>query len=396
MAAVLLSVVMADAVVDWALLRSRIDMLGSWRQASVLAGLVLAWAIVAGRALRPVWRLRTLGFLVRQPLGYWQWASFVYPALCPALIVVLGIAWLVPQQVHWLLHYVGILGLASPIVLGASFRRWDFMRVVAIGTFVFFVFLLAYSTYPATALLAFPLIAVAMPYSVEPVRRQIVSVERRANRRLSRTGIVAAIMWRDLLYLSRKQIRRLLGLASLVAFCASMMLAFRINGEQAGRDALLSACLFFTVSVTTVFEILEALKTGMGKELARRRWPITRSQRILALIALVSVLVGPGAVTILIMASSMGIANVVAYMLFVGVTVSVSVGLFSRSLTSQSSANGTYLLFLVSHMILLLALDQFGYVLLSAAILPLGAWLALQGIERFTVIVERVSDGQPA
>lgn len=387
---------MADAIVDWGTLRARIGSMAPWRTAALLSALVLAWSLVAGRAFRPIWHQPVIAYLIRQPLSQWRWVAYLTPSLALGLIPVAGIAWLAPQGVTDIAQYLGHLTLAWPVLLGASFvGRSAYVNVFS-ATLVFFAVILAGLYLPSTAYVA-PLLAIAqMRLAVTGVRRQAVHVRRPVYAPLSGSGIVATIVRRDFRLLARTERERLLGLVSFTILPALMMLAFRINGEQEGREALLSACLLFTVAAATLYEILEAMKKGLGKEIMRRRWPVTTRQRALALISLIGLLVGPAAVLILLSASTMGAMHALVYALFVALLITFTADLFAQLLVAQRSANGLYLLLITLHMVALLALPEWVYGLLAAALIALAFVSIGRGFDRFTSITERISIGRLA
>ena len=65
----MLAVSAADASTNWEALRLHMSTLPPPVRTCVFVGLISSWCLVAGRALRPVWRDKTIPFLVRQPLG---------------------------------------------------------------------------------------------------------------------------------------------------------------------------------------------------------------------------------------------------------------------------------------------------------------------------------------
>jgi hypothetical protein len=393
---ILLAVTMADAIVDWGTLRGRIESMAPWRTAALLAALVLVWCLGAGRALRPIWHQPVIACLIRQPLSPWRWVAYLTPSLALGLIPVAAIAWLAPQGVSGIAHYPGYLILAWPVLLGASFAGSDAWLTVFSATLVFFALVLAGLYLPLTAYAA-PLVGIAqMRLAVTGIRRQAIHVNRPVYAPLSGSGIVATIARRDFRLLARTERERLLGLGLLTTLSAGMMLAFRINGGQEGREALLSACLLFTVAATTLYEILEAMKKGLGKEIMRRRWPVTTRQRAVALISLIGLLVGPAAVLILLSASTMGALHALVYLLFVAFLIAFTAGLFARLLVAQRSANGLYLLSITLHMVALLALPEWAYGLLAAALIA-SAFISIgRSFDRFTSITERISIGRLA
>lgn len=389
--AILLSAYMADAVVDWSVLRDRLASLSEWREAALVTALIAGWSLIAGKALQPVWRQPFLAFLVRQPLGAWQWVGYLVPSVAVGLLPVAGIAWLAPVHANGLAHYLCLLLLAWPILIGASFRRGDFLRVCGAGTLFCFFGLLASAALPGAVYGVLIIAILAMRLPMAPIARQITSVVYGVYSPLSGSGVIATIVRRDLRYLVRCQVRQIVLHWSVGLVCALGMLAFRINGELTGREALEFACLFYSVSIYVVYEILEALKAGLGKEIMRRRWPVTDNQRALSLLALIACLVGPGAALILAGAATMGPVNALVYLLFFGVTVVGSATLLGRMLIVRRSANGLFLLLLAGHFVALKALPAPIYVLLALVFLPIGFRAVARGFDRFTWITERLS-----
>jgi hypothetical protein len=394
--AILLFVAMADANVRWTALRERIADASPLQRATLFTVLVVGWSIVAGRALRPVWRQPIIAFLVRQPLSDRQWAMNVFPSICVALIPVACAWWLAPRSTDWLIHYVGFAALATPVVLGASYSGWDSLLPAGAGALTFFVLAWVYAYSSLAAYAALILAPVLTALATRPIRRQIAAVNRAVYAPLSGSGVVLTIVRRDLRYLLRCERKSLVGLAALGGVCALLMLAFRINGKQQDREALLSACLFLSVSATPLYEILETLKTGLGKEIMRHRWPVTYRQRSWALLTLVAVLMSPAATAILLFGSSMGALGAAQYLLFVAATVTVSATLFGGFLLVQRSANGLFLLLLTGHMVAILALPSAVYGLAALVVIPMGFWLTAGGFSRFTSVTERVSIDQLA
>ena len=389
--AVLLSAYMADAVVDWYALRARVAALPGWHQSALITALILGWGLIAGKALQPVWRQPFLAFLVRQPLRAWRWVGYLFPSVAIGLIPVAALAWLAPARAFGLVHYLCIIALACPIVIGASFRRLDFVLVTGAGVLVSLVGLLAYAYVPAAAYVTLLIAIIVMPYSVTPIPRQVTSVIHGVYAPLSGSGIRVTILRRDLRYLMRRQFKPLLVHWFIGLICILLMLAFRINGEQVGREALIFACLFFSVSIYAFYEILETLKSGLGKEIMRRRWPVTHTQRAFALLGLIVVLAGPQALLILLAASTMGPVNALVFVSFVGVTIVFSGMLFGQMLFAQRSANGLFLLLLTGHAVSMLVLAPWLYVLLAVVFAPVGFMAAARGFERFTLVTERLS-----
>lgn len=393
---VLLLVTMADAMTNWTALKAALESAAPWRTSTLMTGLILGWSLTAGRAFAPVWRQPVIAFLVRAPLRHLQWVALLSPSLALGLIPVAGIAWLAPRHVIGIVHYFDYLALAWPIVLGASYLGRDALLIVLASAVLLFGATLATLYYPAAAY-AVPLVALAqMSLAVTPVRRQVARVNKRLKGSLAGSGIIATIVRRDLRYLLRKQRKKLSSLGLYVIVCALLMLAFRINGAQQGPDALLSACILFTIAASPAYEILEAMKNALGKELMRRRWPVSIRQRSLALIVLVAAITGPGAVLILLAGSVMGPAHALVYVLFIACFIAFTTALFSHLLVTRRSANGLYLLLITLHMVAFLVLPEWVYALLTIAILPPAFVATMRGLDRFTSTTELISIGRVA
>ncbi len=84
----LLAVSAADAGTNWEAQRLQMSTLPPAVRTPLFVGLICSWCLVAGRALRPVWRDKTLPFLVRQPMGPWELSARLLPSLSVALIPV--------------------------------------------------------------------------------------------------------------------------------------------------------------------------------------------------------------------------------------------------------------------------------------------------------------------
>ncbi|MGD8339981.1 MAG: hypothetical protein PVH89_04320 [Gammaproteobacteria bacterium] len=394
--ALLLSIGMADAATDWGLLRSRVAALPAWEFAALCTSLMLAWSMVSGRAFRGIWLDPFMAFLVRQPLEPRHWVVYLSPSIAVALVPIAGIAWLAPHDTAWPVHYLGFFLLAWPLVVGSSFKVRDAILPLGIGTLTCFLALLAYAFVPALWYGVLVPAGLSIGLSVTPIRRQIAQINRARYSPLSGSGIIATIARRDLRYLLRTQKKQLIALGILGALCSLLMLAFRINGSQAGHDALLSACTLYSVSIYTVYEILELLKQGLGKELMRRRWPVTHSQRAQALALVNLLLVAPSATLVLICGATMGAVNAVVFVLFVATTIALASGLLCHSLLIRSSANGLFLLGITGNAVAILALPAWAYAVLAVAVTPVAYAIMTRGLNRFSLVTERISIDQLA
>jgi hypothetical protein len=330
-------------------------------------------------------------FLCRQPLGAWRLAGLLIPSVGIGLVPVVGLAWLAPHYAQAVLHYAAFAALGLPLLLASSFTGRGRAVAVALTALGLFGFYLAYCFVPLSAVAAVALAATLTRFTVRECLRQIVHVERPVYAKLTAPNVIATLMRRDLRCLFRCHGKNLVGLGLTSALSALMTLAFRINGEQQGHELLLSAALFLTIALYGLYEILEALKASLGKELARRRWPITAGQRAWSLLGLLAVLAGPAAVLIALAGSRMGVAGSIVYVVFALVHISVTGALFSMRLLARESANGFYLLLVTGHVIVLLALSPGWYLALGLVWLPLGFRLMTRGLERFTSTTERIS-----
>jgi hypothetical protein len=388
---VLLSVGMADATVDWTALRGRIDSVAPWQSAALLTALVGAWCFIAGRTLRGLWHRPFVAFLVRQPLSRWQWVVYLGPSLGIGLLPVAGIWWLAPGGANELVHYLGFVALAWPIMLGAACAGVAALVLWLAATLTFYVLVWLYSYTPIAAYGALLLAIAEMSVSAAPIRRQVALINRSVYSPLSGSGVIMTIIRRDLRYLFRTQRTKLAGMPLWALACSLLMLAFRVNGGQEGREALLSAGILVSFSVSPLYEILETLKVGLGREIMRRRWPVSHAQRTWALLGLIALLVAPSAIPIGLFGATMGAANVLVYLLFVGTVVTLSAALFSRLLVTRTSANGLFLLLITGHAVSLIALPGWTYALLALACTPAGLSLAARGLSKFTSVAERTS-----
>src|SRR4051812_17437889 len=76
----------ADASTDWTAARRQINALAPAAKTALFVALICTWCLMAGGALRPVWRHPTIPFLVRQPIGPGEWGLRLLPSLSVALV----------------------------------------------------------------------------------------------------------------------------------------------------------------------------------------------------------------------------------------------------------------------------------------------------------------------
>src|SRR6266571_1643185 len=101
----------ADASTNWQAARRQVTHFSPWAKTAILVGLIAAWSLMAGRALRPVWRQQAISFLLRQPLSSWEWTVRTLPSLSIALVPVAAIWWMDSYGANPLPHYLGFVGL---------------------------------------------------------------------------------------------------------------------------------------------------------------------------------------------------------------------------------------------------------------------------------------------
>ncbi len=392
----LLLVAFADAITDWTALRQQVEALTPWGKTAMFGVLFLVWSLAGGHALRPIWRLPMIAFLVRQPLTRWQWVAGLLPSLGIAFVPVIAIWWLAPHYANSVIHYLGFVGLAWPIILGASYQTPSSIFVTGAGTISLSILVLAYCYYPFVAYVALLVTIVQLPASVALIPRQITQINKQNSAHLSSTGVIAALVRRDLRCLRRVEWRSLVTLVLFSAGAPLMMLAFRVNGAMEGREAFLTACVLFSLAASTIYESLEKMKVRLGKEIMRHRWPVTYSQRGWALIRLIAVLVGPSAVLVGLSGSTMGGYNLLLFFLFVIVTITLCVALFSRLLGVTSTSIGLYLLLITLHGGMVFLLPAWGYAIVAIPAVFINFRLMTSGLRKFSINIERTTLDQLA
>jgi hypothetical protein len=380
---ILLVVAMLDATVDWGQVRQQIAAQPPWLAATSLTGLMLAWSIVAGRALTTVWQARVMRFLVRQPLTRVQWVLYLAPSLALAFVPVAAIWWLGPRLVSPFVHYVAFTGLAWPIIFGASGTRPIAWGLAGMGALALALLMFGYLHAPAIAYLAIVVTLAELPLGVTLIRGEISPPSARISAHLSDRHAVVVVVRRDLRGLVRNDAKRLLGALGVALVAALLMLAFRSNGEVAGRAAFDIACVLVTVAASPIYELLEAIKRRLGREIMRRRWPITVPQRARALVALSGGLVGPGVLLIAAPGSTMGVGYLLLFALAACAIALLAAGFFAIRLVAQRSDIGWFYLILLCHTLLVMFLPVAVYVPLAVAIIGSSALLVTRGLRAF-------------
>ncbi len=352
----LLAVSSLDPIIDWTALREQLATRDPWQVTLIFTMLIVFWSITAGRALRPVWRQPTIAFLVRQPISHWYWVRYLLPSLWIAFLPVVGIWWLAPHYAHPVLHYSGFIGLSWTIFLGASFRGLAAVKFIAIGTAAMATLIFGYALHPGVAYLAIIVTILLLPFSITGIRDQLVQSGKINPGHLASMQPIIAIVRRDLLCLWRLERKSLFGLVLPGVVVALMMFALRVNGQVAGRDAFFFACGFLSFAVIPTYEVLTRLKTRLGAELMRQRWPVNHGDRGIALLCVMCVLTGPNIIALAGLGSTMGWAYGLLFLLFAANTIVSLTALFARTLVVGTPMLGWGLWLIFIHAILAMSL----------------------------------------
>lgn len=391
-----LCVTFLDASADWAESRRVIANLSPWQQAIVFSVLIGGWSVQAGRALRPAWRNRTVAFLVRQPIGRIRWAVGLLPSLSIAFVPVAAIWWLAPHRAGAVVHHLAFVGLAWPLILGASYRGARGFVLMAAATLSLAVMVYVYAYAAWWAYLAMLVSVVQLPLGTAWIPRQVAPAHERVTGRLAGSGAIVTLLRRDLRCAFRSGLKPFLNLAVLGFVAAAMMFAFRVNGGVEGREALLAACVLFSIGAAPAYEILERMKSLLGEEVMRRRWPVTFAQRSVALLGLVATLVVPCGLLVAVAGSTMGGAHVASFALFVAVTVTLCAAIYAALLARTRSAVGLYYLALLVHGVIMLALPGWGYAMFAAVVLFVGFVTTANAFAAFAGRMQRMRVGRTA
>lgn len=377
-------VVQADANIDWNVLRSALTTRKPWEITVLFTGLFVLWGLIAGRALKAVWHQPMVAFLVRQPISHWQWVRFLVPSLSIAFIPFIGIWWLAPNYSQTPLHYIGFVGLAWTIVLGGSFRGTTSLKWIAVGTIALAVLIFAYAHQPWVALIAVLISVVLLPLSMSAIPGQIVNSVHVSNASLTSKSPVIAIVRRDFRCLWRLERKALVGLIQLAVIAALMMFANRVNDALRGHEAFVLSCALLSLALLPVYDILTRLKSRLGTELTRRRWPISYRHRALALLYLVLMMAAPGFIALLILGSKMGTLYLLLFALHTMVSIVVLTALFSQTLLDATVSLGWSLWVLLINTVLAAALPARVYALLAVVVLLIGIVIIVKGLQKYT------------
>ncbi len=381
---VLLVVSSLDPIIDWTASREQLATREPWQVTLIFTMLILSWSITAGRALRPAWRQPMIAFLVRQPTSHWYWVRYLLPSLWIAFLPVVGIWWLAPHYAHPVVHYSGFVGLSWTIILGASFRGPASVKLIAIGTAAVATLIFGYALWREVAYLAIIVTILLLPIGITGIRGQLVQSRKITPSHLASIWPTITIVRRDLLCLWRLERKSLFGLVLPGVVAALMMFALRVNGQVTGREAFVFSCGFLSFAMMPTYEVLTRLKTRLGPELMRQRWPIDHGDRGLALLCIMCVLTGPNIIVLAGLGSTMGLTYGLLFLLFAANTVISLTALFSRTLVVATPMLGWSLWLLFIHAILAMTLPTWIYGASAVAIVPLGFLIILKGLHMFT------------
>jgi len=360
----MLAVSAADASTNWEALRLQVSTLPPPVRTFVFVGLISGWCLVAGRALRPVWRDKTIPFLVRQPIGSWEMSARLLPSLVVALIPVVAIWWLASYGTNPVTHYLGFVGLALPIILGASFTS---VGVLCVGVLALALLVWAYSYTGYAAYLGMVATPVLYRSAASFIRSTLTAHRSPAPREMSSASVIRVLVRRDWQSIARSRRQTLLELIVGNLLITLLMLGFRINAADSGRDLLLIACILFLIAALPAYRNLEIAKARLGSQILCLAWPVTCFERAVALIVLTALLAAPSAIPLALLGSHMGLLNWVVFGVFVFSSVIFTATLFSRTLLRSASSVGLYLNLLLFHGVLISLLSPWEYLLLAAA-----------------------------
>ena len=377
-----------DPMIDWTALREQLATRSPWQVTLVFTLPMLFWSIIAGRALRPVWNQPTIAFLVRQPIGNWFWVRYLLPSLWIAFLPVVSIWWLAPHYTHPVVHYSGFVGLAWTILLGASFRGLASLKLIVIGTAAMATLIFGYTFQPGVAYLAIIITVLLLPLGISGIRYQLVQSRKISPGHLVSRWPIFSIVRRDLLCLWRLERKSLLGLVSPAVIVALMMFALRVNGQVTGRWAFIYACGFLSFAVIPTYDLLTRLKTRLGPELMRQRWPVNHGDRGVALLCVMCVLTGANIITLAGLGSTMGLAYEFLFLLFAANTIVGMTALFSRTLVVATPMLGWALWLIFIHAILAMTLPPWVYGMSAVVTVPFGISIMLKGLHMFTYQTE--------
>jgi hypothetical protein len=152
--------------------------------------------------------------------------------------------------------------------------------------------------------------------------------------------------------------------------------------------ALLIAVILFSITAATIYNPMERLKSRLGKEVFRLRWPISHVDRTRALIFLIGLLLAPSAALIGVFGSTMGYANGLVFVLFCLQTVIVCAWLLGRFSGTPRATIGQYFITLVCHGAIIFLVPNWIYIALAAAGIIAGFYVTANLIRSNAIAAE--------
>jgi hypothetical protein len=298
-----------------------------------------------------------------------------------ALIPIVAIWWLASYAANPLTHYLGFVGLALPIILGASCAS---VGVVGVGIVALALVVWAYSYTPYAAYLGMLATPVLYQGATSSIRDTLTAQSRTVPREMSSASVIRVLVRRDWRYFVRSRRQTLIELMAGNLLITLLMLGFRINGRDTGRDMLTIACILFLIAALPAYRSLEVAKARLGSQIMCLAWPVTFFERALALIALTALLAAPSAIPLALLGAHMGLLNWVVFGIFVLATVISTAALFSQTLRRNSSSVGLYLNLLLLHGVLISVLAPWEYLPVAAVGIGSSFHWMICGLRRFT------------
>jgi len=168
------------------------------------------------------------------------------------------------------------------------------------------------------------------------------------------------------------------------------MLGFRVNGGIEGREAFETACIFLTIAATPAYGLLEVLRRRLGREIMRRRWPVTYAERGLSLALLSALVLGPCTALIVVIGSTMGLGRAIVFLLFAVALTTLTTGLFCAKLVTVRNDIGWFYVTLICHLLLTLVLSTPAYAVLAVVVIVSTALAIPHGLRAFSARVESI------
>ncbi|MEM9386192.1 MAG: hypothetical protein AAGA68_14095 [Pseudomonadota bacterium] len=383
LAALLLSVGLADPMIDWSLLRAQLraqSALASTVQIGVLSAL---WSVTVAAALAPAWSGASAPYLMRQPISSVRWVRYLLPSLALALFPIGALWWLMPLTTMPSLLAL-LCACAAMMVSGSAWRVYS----AGIGLLAFL--LSAVSTYctltsmPANTALALTSPAL-LPLACKGLQAQR-GRERAAkdpdHRHLRDATPWRTVLRRDLLCLVRRAPGALRQLLLFTILASGFLVALRLNGGLSGRALFRAACVLQMLALLPLYSLLVSLQRHLGGELYRRHWPLCAAQRGASLFALGIIACAPSSAGLSFAGHTLGFTSLSVLLIFTATQVLVLIVLFTHATPRAETAHGWSLWLWLVHTIVACVLSPVAYGAL-ASVLMLGLWhLTQRGLRR--------------